>query len=282
MVLYADDTAIFFPHKDARVIEYTLQEELSIAQHWLNYNKLTLNVKKTKCMLLGTKHNLANSSLCIYSNNTALDCVSSFKYLGVTIDQSLTWSAHIDHTCGKIAQRLGILRRIRKYLTRDTAILLYNAIVLPLFDYADLVWTTCKKNDLCRLARLQKRGARIILEVGRRDFSSAHLFNILGWLPLTNRHDLHTVTMVYKSLHNRTPTYITDLFINVDQVHQHNTRQSNKLFIVGGRTSHKLNSFKHRGSTLWNSLPETIRIAPSPASFTRRCHKFMRETASST
>ena len=119
----------------------------------------------------------------------------------------MTWTNHIDRSCGKISQRLGILRRIRKCHTRETAILLYNAIVLPLLDYADLVWTTCKMSDLSRLARLQKRGARIILEVGLRDFSSDYLFNVLGWLPLPKRHD-----MVFKSRHNLTlPTLLVYL-----------------------------------------------------------------------
>ena len=138
VILYADDTALLFAHKNLHDIERVLSDEVSIAQAWLAENKLTLNLQKTKCMILSSKpktpktpFNITTKDLC--GNNTTVEEVTSFKYLGVWFDKNLSWDCHIDKLCTKISQRLGVLNRCRKFITQDTALLLFNAIILPLF-----------------------------------------------------------------------------------------------------------------------------------------------------
>ena len=141
-------------------------------------------------------------------------------------------TSNIEKLCNKISQRLGVLNRCRKFITKDTALLLYNALTQPLFDYADIVWQTCKKEHIVRLERLQKLGARIILQCGVQDLSSTDLLNRLKWLPISKRLELHTVTMVYKCLNDLAPQYLSDLFTQTDQVHNYNTRHSDSFILT--------------------------------------------------
>jgi hypothetical protein len=71
------------------------------------------------------------------AGNISLTLVDTFKYLGITLDQSLSWKDHVSSLAlgKKISSRLGMLRRARKALPKHTCLTLYNAMILPLFDY---------------------------------------------------------------------------------------------------------------------------------------------------
>ncbi|CAB4000916.1 Hypothetical predicted protein [Paramuricea clavata] len=66
--------------------------------------------------------------------------VSSFKYLGVMLSTNFTWTDHIEYISSKINKNLGLLRRIKHLLPHQARLLFYNSLVLPIFDYVDLVW----------------------------------------------------------------------------------------------------------------------------------------------
>ena len=90
--LYADDTAIFVRGQNVNEINRILNDELAKVSDWLNNNKLTLNVKKTKVMLFGSKIKLSriNDILDVKIKNSCVEQVNSFKYHGVYLDPSIT------------------------------------------------------------------------------------------------------------------------------------------------------------------------------------------------
>lgn len=100
--LYADDTTLTTSAEDPWVLEYKMNYDMNLIQSWLSANKLTLNVKKTKYMLIGSQFKLSqiNSDFIIKVNNTPLERVIEHKTLGVQIDESLSWRPHI-HTIFK-------------------------------------------------------------------------------------------------------------------------------------------------------------------------------------
>lgn len=100
--LYADDTTLTTSAEDPWVLEYKMNYDMNLIQSWLSTNKLTLNVKKTKYMLIGSQFKLSqiNSDFIIKVNNTPLERIIEHKTLGVQIDESLSWRPHI-HTIFK-------------------------------------------------------------------------------------------------------------------------------------------------------------------------------------
>ena len=66
--------------------------------------------------------------------------VNSVKSLGVYVDDHLTWTTHSDKILKKIASAIGALKRIRPYITTNTAVQVYQALILPYFDYCRSVW----------------------------------------------------------------------------------------------------------------------------------------------
>ena len=91
-----------------------------------------------------------------------ISCEISFKYLGVVFDNFMTWIAHADYVCKKVASRVSILGRVRSFVAKEAATLVHNALVLPLFDYCDIAWSNLLQQDRDRLQHLQNRSARII------------------------------------------------------------------------------------------------------------------------
>ena len=67
-----------------------------------------------------------------------LDRVNSYKYLGVIINENLSWTDHVDYIKTKVSQRLGVLQRIKHLLQRDTRKLFVKSMVLQILDYADV------------------------------------------------------------------------------------------------------------------------------------------------
>ena len=92
--------------------EREVNAELDKVFVWLASNKLTLNVKKSKFMLVTNKLNIPD--FCVKINDSPLEICKSYKYLGVVIDNKLKWDAHIKYISTKISKACGALARLKK------------------------------------------------------------------------------------------------------------------------------------------------------------------------
>ena len=146
VVLYADDTALFFANKDVMTIERVLQEELNFLNNWFHKNGLIVNCSKTNFMVFGTSQRLVKTSRPVLMLSDSFLPVKEFsKYLGVIFDSNLNWHGHIDTIASKVSRRLGLLSRIRKYISIDVCKHLHNSIVQPLYEYCNIVWSNSDK-----------------------------------------------------------------------------------------------------------------------------------------
>ena len=124
-------------------------------------------------------------SLSLTDNGSALERNEAFKYLGVTINQSMTWSDHISILSKKVNQRLGLIRRVKHLLPLQARLTLYNSLILPLLDYGDIVWGD-KNNAILmdHLQVLQNNAAGLVLDLPRANSSALQAVNQLNWKPL--------------------------------------------------------------------------------------------------
>jgi hypothetical protein len=104
--MYADDTNISFQSSNLTDLEEIMNTKLSSLNTWLNANRLSLNITKTKFMVFGSRqrlmyHDVNNLNICV--DNTQIKRVQYTKSLGVTIDENLTWKNHIDTICKKVS-----------------------------------------------------------------------------------------------------------------------------------------------------------------------------------
>ncbi len=149
--LYADDTALYVHNTCYIDLMLSLRIELSTVDQWLKANRLTLNVKKTKFTILGSKNKLKqipDALLKLSINHEEIDRVHVMKYLGMMIDENLDFTSHIDYIYRKSCHKLGAIRKARTFVGRKIALHLYKSLVIPLVDYCDIVYHTATKESL--------------------------------------------------------------------------------------------------------------------------------------
>ena len=111
--LYADDTVLYCFSDNPIDLEEQLNADLHTVCDWLRDNKLTLNIKKTKVMVIGSNRKLSNtSSVTVHVNgNTIAENVEHFSYLGVTLSTTMTWNEHVTNLSSKVNKRLELLEK---------------------------------------------------------------------------------------------------------------------------------------------------------------------------
>ena len=119
----------------------------------------------------------------------------TFCYLGVTLDENLSWKEHVEMICNKVNKRLGLLSRMRPFLTLKVAKCMYNCLVQPVFDYTDTVWGGLSIGGSNNLQRLQNRAAHII----QRRATTEEAFKMLGWVELETQRKAHKCILVFKN-----------------------------------------------------------------------------------
>ena len=112
--LFADDTALFMSHTDLTQLLCDIKRKFKHLIKWCNSNKLTINAEKTNFILFHTinkpiPRNLDDISV----ESMTLKRVNQFKYLGLTIDETLHWNDHVNELCKSLVKYFGISNHIK-------------------------------------------------------------------------------------------------------------------------------------------------------------------------
>lgn len=270
--LYADDTVLYFASKSISEIESKINSDLSRVCCWMRANQLTLNVTKSKFMLIGSNARLNKvNSITISSDGNLLEEVQSFLYLGLVINKNLTWEDHIEHIRRKINKKLGLLRRIKSCLPLSARITFFNSFVLPLFDYGDVIWGDRSNATLMsELQVLHNKAARLILDLPPSASASDALAK-LHWKLLQRRRAEHRAIFMYKSINNYFCHSFQFSFNR--EFHDHNTRSRNNIRKSAANRRWGHWSSINFAADVWNSLDISLRDSSSLFIFKRNIKK---------
>ena len=112
-----DDTSLYFSHRDAAFLEDTVNSELNNVLTWLQANKLTLNVSKSSFIIFKHMQRKITKNISIKINDSEIEGKLHTKYLGVILDEKLSWKQHIDQIIPKLQRGIGILAKLSKTLS---------------------------------------------------------------------------------------------------------------------------------------------------------------------
>ena len=275
-ILFADDTNIFCSGDDLKSLSKMVTSELNNLKNWFDVNRLSLNITKTNFMIFSNSINTIDLKVEIC--NTSIDRVSVTKFLGVLIDDKLTWKKQIDHVNSKVSKSMFLLNRAKHVLNYDAMLTLYNCIVLPYLTYCCELWGNTYKSRLQNTIILQKKIIRIVHGAKYRDHTNVLFYNS-KLLKLTDQIALNVSLVMFKAYHHMLPHKLQALFskktYDVDKMA---TRQINKFNIPLCRTTLKQMCISVQGVKLWNSLSEDmINNTRTIHSFKKRMkHMFIR------
>ena len=252
--LFADDTTIFFAHKDINTVEQTINKELVHVSNWLVANKLSLNVGKSCALLFRQKNDKSIPALNITINGLPIDEKEFAKYLGILIDNKLTFSKHIQHIRTKLNKGNAILSMVRHYLPKKTLLNTYNAQIQPHIDYGINIWEHTYKSHLTPLYRQQRKALRLMNFKRKRD-DTTELFKNDKILPLEQNLQLHSAKLLWKASHDLLPSPLKPLY---------NKRTQNSSFhLPFKRIDLAMKCSSYNGVQTWNKIPEKIRLSTS-------------------
>ena len=141
MILYADDSAILYTHRDPKVISAKLGKVLENCSDWLVDNKLSLYFGKTECVLCGPSRKLKREGQFeVKCHNHVIKASDHVKYLGVTIDKYLRCDLIVNDVIKKVNARLKFLYRNGAWFNHRSRSTLASALIQYYFDNCSSVF----------------------------------------------------------------------------------------------------------------------------------------------
>ena len=140
VILFADDTNVFYLHQDLHYLINTMNKEMNELSEWLKINKLTLNLEKTKYILFKPRQKRQYMPVDLFIDGTNINQVHETSFLGVVLDENITWKLLISYIASKISKSIGIILRSSFYLFKSSLKTLYYGLVYPYLQYCNIVW----------------------------------------------------------------------------------------------------------------------------------------------
>ena len=160
-ILYADDANIIITGKNMAEIEERIASLSFNLVRWVNSNGLMLNLKKTHYMVFSRQKSLQDPVLKI--NNFQIKRVQEARFLGVIIDDKLTWSAHIKTMKSKMSRYIGIMNKIKSKIPENIRLQIFHSFVQSHLNFCCLVWGFSKKTNIDTLFTVQKKAMRAVM-----------------------------------------------------------------------------------------------------------------------
>jgi hypothetical protein len=225
---------------------YREETMLQNTNKWFSTNLLYLNLKKTNFVQFSTKQTKNTLGSIAYEENYITN-VNSTSFLGLILDDTLTWKAHTDQLCSKFQSACYILRTLTPLLTQQNMKIICFSYFHSIMMYGVIFWgNSAGRNSVFKL---QKKAIRLITNSNSRT-SCRGLFKKLGILPLQSQYILSLAIYVSKNM---------ELFtLNVD-IHTKNTRNKFNLFLPQSRLTKYQKGAYFAGIKIFNHLPENIK-----------------------
>ena len=144
-----------------------MNSQLQLIDHWLQLNKLSLNITKTHYMLF-TRSNLATQNISM--RNVSLERVDQTKLLGVIVDKNLSFKGHVDTLCKKLSSAIGAIKRVRFFLPDSVVKILYFSLVHPRLLYGICVWGSSGVGNFNRVNSLQRKAFLLFYSNSNNNF----------------------------------------------------------------------------------------------------------------
>ncbi len=256
---FADDTTLFVSKPNLRLLFYEANLGVNRLYNWFCANKLSLNANKTKYVVIKPSQKHCDfTDLSVRINGTELTRIGngcneiSTKFLGIHIDDSLSWKNHIATVNSKMSRAIFAIKQVKKVLPYESLRTLYYALVHPHLSYGILAWGNASSSLTNKTFLLQKRALRTILNAPYNSHTEP-LFKSAGILKLEDLYEFQTVLFMYDYCNNNLPLSFSSVFkFNYEIQVVRPTRQSKLMHIKRCHStfSRKLPIFHF--PTIWN------------------------------
>ena len=278
---FADDTNLLYSNKNPKIIKKKMNQDLKFLFDWLCANRLSLNVAKTEFIIFRPPKMSLNDRIVLTLNRTKIFESRKLKYLGLIIDDRLSWKFHIVELTKKLNRSVGMLYKIRNYTPTHVLTSLYYSLFNSHMSYGLSAWGFARKDLIEKITLLQKKAVRAITFADFRA-NSGPILKKLGILTPADLFYFKICSLMWDFDNGIMPPSLAANFARKHSVHSYQTRaaSSGKLHIESTNTkTHGSNSFKILGAKTLNELKNLsmFRDALTKKSFLNRFKRSLLE-----
>ena len=279
--MYADDTQLYYSCKceNANDTIKNINSDLDRISKFSKTNCLKLNAGKSKFIIIGSRQNLKklkNIQLDpIRIEDNVIEREYEAKNLGVTFDEELSWTRHVNLSVARAYGKLKHIYRFKNFLNESSKIKVIEAYILSQFNYGDIILQNLSEQLKYKIQKVQNSCIRFIYGLRKYDHLSG-MIKSKNILNMQNRRMLHNLSLMFKIKNNIAPKYLCDRITTHGDTHTHFTR--NRLNIDPPYARSKLRSMSYfiYISKKYNELSSNINtINISMGTFKTNCRKYL-------
>ena len=235
---------------------------------WFNANKLTLNVDKSSFTIFKCRGNrIQNLPSHIEFQGYQIKRSTHIKFLGIIIEENLTWNLHINELCNKLKRLFHIFYNIRDFLSKENKKTIYYTLIYSRIKYGITLFGHAGPTKLKKIQTLQNQLLKVLLRKDYR-FSTNELHKSMDLLKINDIADQEILSFVHNYFSKKLPPVFDDYYSTLAEQHQIDTRNGqNLLYIPNHVTNIAATSLKISGAKLWNHLVNNLKKIPKVKSF---------------
>lgn len=254
LILFADDACIAYVDSNIDNLKQKMQNDIDNIAKWLIENKLTINAKKTKSMIISQRKSIASNNLNLKIGNIDIvEQVQSYRYLGLTLQSNLSWNEHVSSISKKISGLCGVIRRLGNRVNSRTLLSIYYACVHSHLSYLSEIWgPSLNSREYRSLQILQNK---VIRKIFYRDYSTGAMhtleifekYKIPSFKQIFERNQCMLIYKIHKK-HIKLKHMLNRIQLN----HRYPTRSGHLLYLSSFRTQMGKNSVFRSASHTYN------------------------------
>jgi len=255
VVLFADDAAIFYNGSKIEDLQMAMQTDLDLLNSWFRLNKLTCNIDKTQSMYFSkpsVAESLMGTGLVLYGK--PVQSVSAVKYLGIHLDQYLSWNIHINSLITKLRPLVYVFHKLSKCAPRTVVLNCYYALFHSHLQFLCSIWGSSTHTIIKPVISLQNAIVRTIYGLPRLT-PTTELYRITPILSLPACIDLQRVLHILK-------LYLNISHSNINLSFFHSSRYTSSIILPNVRTT-KYGTRGVQFRYIINILKVSIQLYPS-------------------
>ena len=278
----ADDSQLqmsTLPDKISELL-HSMQSCITDVKAWATANMLKLNDSKTELMLVTSKitRHLHTVPTSITTGIAQISIKQSVKNLGFILDCHLTMNAHVSNIPRTCYSELRRLAYICRFLTSTATATLVSAFILSRIDNCNSLLFGSTHDETSQSQRIQNYTARVVLRLPKSSNITTHLKSF-HWLPVKVMSIYKIACLCYHCHSSTAPSYVADM-LQEKPSHTRNTRSNTYTMPLLNRHAQSKatlgdRSFSLASSSVWNSIPNDVRCAPSLSSFKSRLNTYL-------
>ena len=264
--LFADDTVAVSTAKTEELLQTSMKDAIERLYSWLRVNRLKINLGKTNFVIFSRSPDFYPWFQDIATQYGALKRVCSYKYLGVYIDDVLSFKRHVHYVCKTVSRNLGIMRKLKHFFPPFVMRLLYYSLIHPYILYCSSVWLGTFPSIARPIRVLQNNAVRLLDGLQPRD-SVRNVYERVKILPASGLRELYTLLFIFRIQRGINLPCFDSLANLRSSVHDYDTRSSVEINIPLVVSARSMFSLLHRGIRSWNHLDQNIKNIGDISSF---------------